>query len=98
MPQPTLSDFASDIVLGETYLDEQTGVEGVATSITFFQHACERVCLELLLPDRQLKEYVFDAPRLTHVASGRQASSTRTGGDDHSSSSRPGAQRGSLSR
>jgi hypothetical protein len=73
--------YKSDIKLGERYRDEQTGFEGVATSIYFFQHACERVNIETYDPERrEVKEQVFDAPRLTHVASGQRASTTRTGG------------------
>lgn len=72
--------YGSDIQLGQVYRDDQTGVEGVATSVTFFQHACERVCLELMTKDGELKEYVFDAPRLRHVATQKLATSTQTGG------------------
>ena len=72
--------YGSDITLGEKYTDTQTGVTGVATSITFFQHACERVCLELLNKDGDLKELVFDAPRLKSVRTQIQAVSEKTGG------------------
>lgn len=73
--------YDSDIILGERYRDEQTGYEGVATSVTFFQHACERVCIENYDAGRkEVKEAMFDAPRLTHVSSGRKATTERTGG------------------
>lgn len=76
-----MSEYKSDIQLGERYRDEQTGYEGVATSITFFQFACERVCLETYDAERkQVKEAVFDAPRLTSVATGQTATTERTGG------------------
>lgn len=64
--------YKTDIKLGDRYRDEQTGIEGVATSVSFFQHACERVCLELLVKG-ELKEYIFDSPRLTNIASGERA-------------------------
>ncbi|GAS99881.1 Gp075 [Mycolicibacterium canariasense] len=73
------STFKTDIVLGQQYRDAQTGFTGHATAVYFFQHGCERVQLKAL-HDGELKEHVFDAPELEHVASGRRATSTRTGG------------------
>lgn len=73
--------YASDIVLGERYRDDQTGYEGVATSVTFFQHACERVCIENYDATRkEVKEAMFDAPRLRHITSGKVAEVEKTGG------------------
>ena len=75
--------YKSDIKLGEKYRDEQTGIEGIATAVYFYQHACERVMLELVnTKDGELKEYCFDSPRLTHIASGITATTARTGGPD----------------
>lgn len=85
--------YGSDIKLGEKYRDVQTGVEGVATSVSFFQHACERVCLEYLGKDGDLKELIFDAPRLESVRTKEPVTSARTGGPRTT----PG-QRGSNSR
>ena len=73
--------YASDIVLGEKYRDEQTGIEGIATSVSFYQHACERVVLELVV-EGKIEEFAFDAPRLTHVETNRKATSEKTGGPD----------------
>lgn len=74
-------NYGSDIVLGERYLDKQTGYEGVATSVSFFQHACERVVLENYDAERkQIKEMVFDAPRLTSIKTGKTATTDKTGG------------------
>lgn len=75
-----MSTFKSDITLGERYLDAQTGIEGVATSIHFYQHACERVTIEVVKTDGELMELSFDAPRLTSVRTGKTAQTTRTGG------------------
>ncbi|QIN79641.1 hypothetical protein GBA65_15150 [Rubrobacter marinus] len=75
------TQYGSDIVLGERYRDEQTGIEGTAISVHFYQHACERVALELVV-DRKIEEYVFDAPRLTHIESGKKAETEKTGGPD----------------
>jgi len=82
--------YETDIKLGEQYRETQTGVEGVATAIYFYQYGCERVQIEMLNKDGELKEYVFDAPRLQHVASGRIAEVTRVGGPKDHASTRPG--------
>lgn len=81
--------YKSDIKLGERYRDEQTGVEGTATGLFFYQHGCERVNIEVLAQQTgELKEYGFDAPRLTHVRSGQRARTTRTGGPDKGATAR----------
>lgn len=74
-----MTDFKSDIILGEKYRDTQTGIEGFATCVTFFQFSCERAVLEVL-NDGELKEYGFDVQRLEHIASGKVATTERTGG------------------
>jgi hypothetical protein len=71
--------YLSDIILGERYKDNQTGIEGIATVTAFFQHGCERVTLEFMR-DQKIEEVSFDAPRLTHVETGKTASVTKTGG------------------
>lgn len=80
--------YESDIKLGELYIDKQTGIQGIATSIGFYQHACERVTIELVMGG-ELKEYTFDAPRLTNVRTNETATTTRTGGP-RSMPTRPG--------
>ena len=88
------SKYSSDITIGEKYVDEQTGYEGVATSITFFQHACERIALESFDAQRkEVKVEIFDSPRLTSVKTGKTATSPRPGGPQM-----PNAQRGGLGR
>ena len=72
--------FKTDIKLGERYRDEQTGIEGVATSVHFYQHACERVTIEYVKPDQTLEELTFDSPRLTSIRTGITAVTTKTGG------------------
>lgn len=82
--------YRSDIKLGERYRDAQTGYEGVATAIYFFQHACERVTIETFDPNRQeVKEQTFDAPRLEHVKTGRVAATTKPGGPAREAGVRP---------
>lgn len=82
--------YLSDIVLGERYRDEQTGYEGVATAICFFQHACERVTIETYDPVRKsVIEQAFDAPRLTSLKTAQVATSAKTGGP-HDMPARPG--------
>jgi hypothetical protein len=86
--------YESDIQLGERYMDSQTGYDGIATGIYFFQHACERVCLERINPhSQQLETETFDSPRLVHHVSGDRAQSTRPGGPDRGSMTRPGVKR-----
>ncbi len=72
-------NYQTDIQLGERYRDDQTGIEGTATAITFYQHGCERASIENV-HEGEIKEYGFDAPRLTHIASGETAKTTKTGG------------------
>jgi hypothetical protein len=71
--------YGTDIELGKRYLDPQTGIEGTATAICFYQYACERVTLELVVQGK-IEEYVFDAPRLVSVETQEKARATRTGG------------------
>jgi hypothetical protein len=75
-----MTAYTSDVILGEKYRDDQTGLEGIATSVHFYQHACERVTLEYVHKQQGLLEVTFDAPRLTSLATGRTARTTRTGG------------------
>lgn len=82
------SDYASEVILGEKYLDEQSGIEGVATSVHFYQYACERVTIELMTRDGVLQEATFDSPRLTHCASGKKVSIKKTGGPARAGESR----------
>lgn len=78
-------NYKSDVKLGVRYRDPQTGITGVATAVYFFQHACERVQLETVKADGELKEYVFDAPRLETIPEvpaekPKRARASRTGG------------------
>lgn len=72
--------FQTDIELGERYQVKGTEIEGMATSIHFYQHSCERVTLEFIARDGKLEEYTFDSPRLVSVRTGVQATSPRPGG------------------
>lgn len=72
--------YCSDIELGKRYKDPQTGIEGVATSVYFFQYACERVALEFVNKDGNLQTEVFDSPRLECMETKKRARSERTGG------------------
>lgn len=74
--------YESEIIMGDTYRDKQTGVQGIATAVTFFQHACVRVDLEVV-NNGDIKLYGFDAPRLEHVSSASEPPKTeraKTGG------------------
>lgn len=73
--------YSTDIELGKRYRDEQTGFEGVATAVSFYQHACERVVVEAYDAARlEVKEQVFDAPRLVAVDTGVRATVDKAGG------------------
>ncbi len=71
--------YESDIELGKRYRDPQTGIEGTATAISFYQYACERVSIETIAREK-IEEYGFDAPRLESVETGKRAKTDRTGG------------------
>lgn len=74
-----MTTHKSDIVLGDKYEDTVTGLQGVATGVTFYMHACERVTLEFL-KDGKLEYETFDAPRMKHLKTEAVATTTRTGG------------------
>jgi hypothetical protein len=76
--------YKTDIKLGERYRDTQTGIEGIANAVIFFQYGCERVDLEFVAGG-EVKGQSFDAPRLEHVATGKRATTTKTGGPDKAS-------------
>lgn len=84
-------NYTSDIILGDEYQDELTGITGKATSVTFFLHGCERVLVEFVAQGKVETE-PFDAPRLIHVPSGSRPSVSQTGGV------RPGAGRPPVNR
>lgn len=73
------ANYETDIRLGEKYRDEQTGIEGHATCVAFYQHGCERVTLEVVAKGK-ITSYGFDAPRLKSLVTGEQATTPRTGG------------------
>ena len=81
--------YRTDVKLGERYRDPQTGIEGVATAVSFYQYACERVSIETVVGGK-IEEYGFDAPRLEHVGSRERPAQQRTGGPGQAVS-RPGA-------
>lgn len=86
--------YKSDVVLGERYRDSQSGFEGVATGIFFYQYGCERVQLEAFVEREQdIKAIAFDAPRLVHVSSGKVPKVERTGGPGSGLEARPSVTR-----
>lgn len=74
------SVFKTDVVLGDRYRDTATGFEGTATSVYFFEHACERVQLKGINTQGEVVEYVFDAPELEHAETRLQPVVTKSGG------------------
>lgn len=71
--------YLTDIKLGEKYRETQTGIEGTAVSLHFYQYGCERCGIELVV-NGEVKEYTFDVPRLVHIATNQRAKTPRTGG------------------
>lgn len=71
--------YKTDTRLGDRYRDPLTGVEGTATAVTFYLHACERITLEFA-KDGEIKYESFDAPRLIHEPTQTSPATTRTGG------------------
>jgi hypothetical protein len=84
--------YKSDIILGERYRDKATGIEGKATAVYFFEHACERVAIRYA-HDGDIKEATFDAPEVELVSTGVTPVQQKTGGPD-----RGPASRGSVTR
>lgn len=83
-----LHAYPSDIKLGEVYVDGQSGIEGIATAIVFYQHSCERVDIEYT-KDGELKQVMFDAARLSPKAKPEEtARVAKGGGDSRTSTSR----------
>lgn len=81
--------YESDVILGEEYQDTQTKISGHAVGIYFYQHGCDRVELETVNNDGDVRSYVFDSPRLVHVKTQVQATTTRTGGPSKGMTTRP---------
>lgn len=84
--------YKTDIKLGERYRDTQTGIEGYATAVFFFQHGCERVNIEAVVAGK-IEEYSFDAPRVMHVATEKVATTARVGGPAKGATARPTGRR-----
>jgi hypothetical protein len=82
--------YKSDIVLGDTYRDDQTGFVGVATAAYFFQYGCERIQVEAFDKTTQnIRTNTFDAPRLTNMVTGKKATVDRNGGPGDPNEGRP---------
>jgi len=75
-----LSVFKTDIVLGDRYRDTATGFVGTATSVYFYEHACERVCLKGMNGQGEVVEYVFDSPEVEHAETKVVPVVAKTGG------------------
>lgn len=75
-----MTTYSSDLVMGEKYKDNTTGIEGVVVAIHFYEHACERATLRYVDNDMNVQEVSFDAPELVRVETGVVATATRPGG------------------
>lgn len=72
--------FQSDLVMGEKYKDNTTGIEGTLVAVHFYQHACERATLRYVNKHNEVTEVSFDAPELVNLATKKLATATRPGG------------------
>ena len=81
--------YESDIVLGQKYREKRTGLEGTATSIHFYENACERIVV-MYLHDGDIKEASFDAVDLVSVESGKAATVDKPGGPERTMPPRRG--------
>lgn len=72
--------YNSDLIMGDRYRDTATGVEGVLTSVHFYQHACERGTIRFKNNQGEVVEASFDAPELEHVETETIPKVTRPGG------------------
>lgn len=52
-------DYRSDIVLGRTYKDTQTGVQGIAAMMEFWEHQSNRVSLKKVVDPGGSKEKII---------------------------------------
>lgn len=60
-----MNEYASEIELGEVYVDQTTGFEGRATSIAFDLGGAQQVLLERLSPDGStVNKAWFDVSRV----------------------------------
>lgn len=85
-------NYRSDIVLGDQYREKSTGLVGKAVSLSFFEHACERVVLRYL-HDGDMKEAGFDAPEVESVKTQKTPVQQKSGGP-----ARNDGRRGVMSR
>jgi hypothetical protein len=89
-----VSTFRTEIEFDKKYRDKNTGFEGTATQMYFYQHGCERVLLKGMNTQGEIVEYVFDAPELEDAATKRgiKLLDRKTGGP-HDSAAPRGAHR-----
>jgi hypothetical protein len=72
--------YKSGIVLGRRYRDTQTGIEGTAVALTFYQHGCERASIEFVVQGK-IEIEGFDVPRLVDAETTKEPeNSGRNGG------------------
>lgn len=95
-----MATYETPIILGHKYRDEQTGLQGTAIAVTFWQHSCERVIIEFVNEkDGKLEELTFDRPRMVPVEPERQSekpprrNNGGPGGSSRDSSARRGGAR-----
>lgn len=59
-----MTAYNSEIQLGQRYRDINTGFEGTATVVSFFQHGCDRLTIKGMNKQGEIVEYAFDSPEV----------------------------------
>ena len=89
---PGTKYYESQIILGRKYRHRRSGTEGWATSITFFENACERVILESYernkLTGKLTTTESFDSVELVDAETGDDVSTAKPGGPEREIASR----------
>lgn len=75
----TYHNYASQILLGKRYRDQDTGFEGVASCIAFYRNREEQVQLRALISSVPV-EHWFDALLLTRIDDDSKAVGFGNGG------------------
>lgn len=92
MTVKTKRKYKSDVILGRTYRDNITGIQGTAICLTFHLHACEQMTVEYADKDCEKSLYfTADVARFIDVETGNPLVSKDE--DQNGASARPVASR-----
>jgi hypothetical protein len=66
-----MTSFETSIEFGERYRDKNSGYEGVATALYFYEFGCARVSLVSMDDKGDVKDLSFDEQSLVKVGTGK---------------------------